>query len=327
MLLATGTQCTGQVSLWELTSSPTCVETCAAASALVVEGLMFSRDGLYLAIISRLVVEIWDVPSMKYVSCVQQEECDMRFQEVKFNYEGDKYLSVSYGHPSKIQVWTTVGGVCERSFPVPGIMTAHFMASNEILYLVAMFTSDAKRIEAITLNISTGERVHSSVTTSDAACGVLVWDYVEANNAVIIAHGIMDRTGMVGKWSLGDAALEWQIERHIEFWGTSCNPIVSSDGSRVAVFGAGLTVDILCALSGRYLASVSLAGCCRRPHLKFHPIDRDVVVYTWRKLSLIGSSETSLMSVYNFLTNEHLWEVEVDCDAVAVRYPTCTLLM
>jgi WD40 repeat protein len=115
MYLATGCL-SGEVSLWDISSSPNCVATRTAPP--IVDLLAFSRDGLYLAVASNTATEIWSVPSMEFVSCIRLEELDLTIRQIEFNHGGDQFLTFHFGASCLIQVWTTRGGVCEGSFEV-----------------------------------------------------------------------------------------------------------------------------------------------------------------------------------------------------------------
>jgi hypothetical protein len=68
------------------------------------------------------------------------------------------------------------------------------------------FRFEPKNIEAVTLNISTGECVRSTVCAR-SRCPPL-WAHIESDNAVVVAHMKDPFTTIVGRWNLCDDVYE-----------------------------------------------------------------------------------------------------------------------
>jgi hypothetical protein len=293
---------------------------------LEIRALVFSRDGSYLAVATRHEVEIRTLPDLILLRSIRH--VDLLFCEAEFNHGCDKYLTVSYDIRNRlylIQVWITLDGVCVASCELPSSTSAHWLVNDQILYLVPHFASEPKYIEAVTLNISTGEQVRSAICARDSAYSNLLWAYIEADHAVIVAHIKYIKnsfTTIVGRWNLRDEAYEWQKERDVRFY----KMFYGSVGRRVAVYGAD-AIDILCAVSGNSLRTITLAGCCVFFRLGFLPGRCDTVVFTWLQRPGYGNWPRNVMSAHNFLTNERTWEIEVDCGGFAVQDPMFTVLM
>jgi WD40 repeat protein len=333
MYLATGSRRGSQFSLWDVSGSPTCVMTrCMRGAATedpeVIEFLTFSRDGGYLAVATGTNIEIWSLPNLNFVSSIRFDEESVSVVEVEFGCLGDKYLTVTHGDENKIQVWATYSGVCELTVDVPEDTLAHFLTTDEILYMVGKFDEDM--IEALTINIRTGECATSIIEARGAQYGV-VWDYIEREHAVIVAHGAVDGTGCVGRWNLNEDAFMWRREGFDYVQGTSqaYAPLICSEGRRIVVYRCRdeFTVDVLCTESGNSLGSFLLAGCRTIPQLRFLSGDYNAVIISWEKHARPDGTATSMMSIHNFLTNECTWEVEVDCGTIAIQPSVDTVLM
>jgi WD40 repeat protein len=331
MFLATAPLRGTQVSLWDISGSPTCVTTRSLSNLEPTKFLVFSRDGRYLAVATATHVEIWSLPNLEFVRSTRLVENDSNVFEVEFNYLGDKYLTVTHGDMNnKLQVWPTEGGVCELTIKVPDCTSAHFLASGEILYMVGNFEED--EIEAYTVNTATGRRVRTTIRSSGDQYGSVLWDYIERAHAVIVTHKMANGTVCMGRWNFHDDAFMWRRE------GFKCfspfefhiyRPIVCSEGRRIVVYGRlnDITIDVLCTESGASLGFFPLAGCRKVPALRFLPVDHHAAIISWVRSECPTAPETCMLSVHNFLTNERTWEEEVDCKVMAIQPSMGMVLM
>jgi WD40 repeat protein len=322
-----------KASLWTISDSATCVATRDISKNSPVSGgginvLALSRDGLHLAVAADSTVEIWRLPTLDG-SSIRQEESGMLFCYAEFNFAGDKFLTVSRRYKCVVHVWTTESGVCEGSFKVPWMLKARFLDNNEILCLIEQFDGVSGSVGAMTLSISTGECSRRAAVGATTGNGI-TWEYIESNHAVIVAYKTTSGAEMIARWNLFNDAFEWQLTGCSDFKRFSCCPSVSFDGTRVAVCVeqlSGLTIDTLCTSSGNCLGTFNFAVNFNIFSIRFLPDDHDAVVFSCSQTKADGTSEVTLLSAYNILTDKCLWEMEVDCRAFAVQHPAYTVLM